>query len=292
MPYACSKVGAERKQMSSRVTFASDVEPIQYISTGIGHFDEVLGGGLVEGAVIIIGGKRGAGKTTLLVTLAFAYAKSSRQVLYASAEENKEAVLRVVTRLGAVNKNVHLLGNAYNLDDVFANAIEVNAKLLIIDSLPGLTEGSMFDGGTRSARAEQAIVAINRFCEKTKTCAFIVNHVNRAHEFAGSEKVEHDVTAIIAFFPYFRRDDGQLRKVMPARDAEILSKRPEDVRVLFGYGKNRIGPADVKRFFEMTDKGILRPIPKKTDDGDGDDIRRQRARDLLKLVRGEKQPGE
>lgn len=264
MPYNIVRVGAEKKREKATVTLSEPVDDIVRIPTGVEQFDEVIGGGLVDGKVILIGGKRGSGKTTLLLMLAYSYATAKRRVLYASAEENSEVIRQTAKRIStSSNDHVSVMGNAYDLDDIFEQARETAASLIIVDSLPAVTEGLHVDGGSAALRGIQVIAEVNKFCEKYGTCAIVTNHVNRAGEFAGSTTVEHFVAAILAFFPYNPSDDGKLRNVIVEEESRRPDLEPKNVRVLFCDGKNRIGPGDEKRYYEMTSNG-LRPLKRKT----------------------------
>lgn len=265
MPYDAQRYGAERsKTKIEPMSLASAVKPLLRMPTGVPHFDDVIGGGLVGGVVILLGGARGSGKTTLTVMLCDAFATEKRRVMYASAEENEESVILTGQRIGALNPHVDIIGNerATDLDRIFERARDIKPALLVIDALQAVTSGAGIDAGGPAGRGIQAATQIGRFCEKTNICAIVLNHVTRANEFAGSATVEHFVKTIMMFAPFNPADDGSLKSCVPKEELEA-GLSVDDVRVLLGVGKNRIGPANEKRFFEMTATG-LRPIPRKS----------------------------
>ena len=120
---------------SSPVRSLSDVEALELprISTGISEFDRVLGGGLVAGAVVLIGGDPGIGKSTLLLQALVAMAGSQR-VLYVTGEESAEQVALRARRLGLPGAAVDLFAEI-RLEAIQAALLEQKPAVAVIDSI-------------------------------------------------------------------------------------------------------------------------------------------------------------
>lgn len=228
--------------MSTNVVRLGDVDPeVSFrISTGMPELDEVLGGGVVPGQVILIGGEPGAGKSTLLLEVADAMSrrgalnletgKSSRKkknsCLYVTCEETIEKIAARKMRIGR-GENVLICHNR-KLEDIEADFAEHMPEFGIIDSL------SLLDGCDTLAGQVAAIKRIYAFADATKTTIFVVVHINKDGDLAGAKAVEHAVDTVL------RLDQDQ-------KNSAIRQLRAT---------KNRYGSEDYVGLFEMTEKGL------------------------------------
>ncbi len=240
------------------MTTASEVADVVYIPTGIEGFDKVSGGGLVAGCVVLFGGEEGAGKTTLSMMIADGVAKT-RPVVYASAEQSAEEVVRIAKRVGVQNERIKIMGNASNVYDVIEFCKEVRPVLAIFDSIQMMNMGDGPVGS--SSQGEQVANVIRGHCKKTGMSGIAVNQLSSSGFFKGSKMIGHMVDTLM-----------YLDKMFPLADQEIDK---EKIRGLIGYenarglrelisGKNRNAVENSKAYLEMGSDGRLRAVRKKS----------------------------
>lgn len=244
--YRAKLVGTS--SVARRTTFArADKAQWSYTPTGVEGFDRVLGGGLVAGCSILMGGFKGAGKTTMLSMVADAVAKKKGKAIYASSEEDEQGVLSVAHRAGLTGEGVIVLGGQRVVERVIRISREEKAFLTVYDSLQKYV--SEFSGGQQGSGSQERAVAfaIADHCRKTKTCAIIVNQMDKKGELKGGTDAAHEVEVVLVL-AYVKDDD------------EDAPRDEADVRVLLCDGKNRRGPDNVKTYWRMTDEGRLEVI--------------------------------
>lgn len=219
---------------------------IKYRPTGVDGFDRVIGGGLVDGTMVLLGGPRGVGKTTLLVQIAGGFAeKTGEKVIYVSAEESLRDIGHVAGRLGLSGDKVFFLGNESDVLKVVDLCVEQRPRLLIWDSVAtGVMEDLEADVGTPT-QIDAIANYFTTFVKTMGTIVLLVCHVSMRGKLAGTAKLQHLVDTIV----YFRRCKGE-------------EDGFDDVRELLIDEKNRKGPDNVTALVEMTDKG-LRPFRRK-----------------------------
>ncbi len=199
-------------------------------STGIGELDRVLGGGLVDGMVVLLGGDPGIGKSTLLLQVADKLSES-RTVLYVSGEESRSQIKLRADRLGIHSDP--LLYCETNIENAIEQARDVKANVLIVDSVQTMqSEGAESAAGSVSqVRAVTAL--LTRFAKETGTAVLIVGHVTKDGAIAGPRVLEHIVDTVLYF-------EGE---------------RHEGLRLLRAV-KNRFGSTNELGVFEMSDVGM------------------------------------
>lgn len=203
--------------------------------TGMGELDRVLGGGIVEGSVVLLSGEPGIGKSTLLLQISGALC-ASRRVLYVSGEESRGQLKLRYDRLGMRSETLWLLTET-NVDAVLAEAQSVKPDVMIIDSIQTMyTEKSSTAAGSITQVRECAMSVI-RYCKASGTAVFLVGHVNKEGGISGPKVLEHMVDAVL----YFEGDRTQAFRIIRAM-------------------KNRFGSTNEIGVFDMTDKG-LREVP-------------------------------
>ena len=219
-PSAVISIGAVETTRSARV------------SSGIRELDYVLGGGIVDGSVVLIGGEPGIGKSTLLLQVAAAAAESKRKALYVSAEESGPQVRLRAERLGASAMNVGLLAET-SLDDILATAASATPDLLIIDSIQTIHSPELEGAPGNVGQVRECAARLMRFAKESGCPVFIVGHVTKGGGVAGPKTLEHIVDTVLYF-----EGDGSL-----------------DFRILRAT-KNRFGSVDEIGVFRMTSAGL------------------------------------
>ena len=207
-------------------------EAAQRLSSGIGELDRVLGGGAVEGAVMLVGGDPGIGKSTLLTQASANMARAGIPVLYASGEESARQIKLRARRLGAEAAGFYVLAEN-DMEAVLHAAQKLGARMLVIDSiqtmlLPGIasTPGSV-------TQVRETATALIRYAKQSGCGAFLVGHVTKEGSLAGPRVLEHMVDVVL----YFEGD------------------RQQEYRLLRAV-KNRFGSVNELGVFQMTQEGM------------------------------------
>ncbi|MBE6617208.1 MAG: DNA repair protein RadA [Ruminococcaceae bacterium] len=200
-------------------------------STGIAEFDRVLGGGLVEGSVILLAGEPGIGKSTLLMQLCGQIGDSCK-VLYVSGEESKGQLKMRADRLGVNAEYLYVLTET-NIDDILADYDKIKPDIMIVDSIQTMySDASSSTSGSVTQVRECSAMLINR-AKSDGASVIIVGHVNKEGGIAGPKVLEHMVDAVISF-------EGDRRQ--PHRIVRAI--------------KNRFGSTNEIGVFEMCETGL------------------------------------
>jgi len=199
--------------------------------TGIAELDRVLGGGLVQGSVVLIGGDPGIGKSTLLLQ-ACASLGENRPVLYVSGEESPQQVSLRSRRLGLSGEGIRLLAETC-VERILAVAAAEPPRVMVIDSIQTLfTELLQAAPGSVSQVRETAAQLV-RWAKQVQTAIFLVGHVTKEGALAGPRVLEHMVDTVL----YFEGESGG-----PFRLIRSI--------------KNRFGAVNELGVFAMSDRGL------------------------------------
>ncbi len=212
----------------------TDIQPDkkQRMHTGMKELDRVLGGGIVQGGLMLIGGDPGIGKSTLLLQIC-AYLGEEHRVLYVSGEESEGQIKLRADRLGVLNDNLYLACEN-DLDAVLQCVQDEHPDVLIVDSIQTMNWAQVSSASGSVTQVRECTSAIMRVCKKLGIPAFIVGHVNKDGAIAGPKVMEHIVDCVL----YFEGD------------------RHSSYRLLRCV-KNRYGSTNEIGVFEMGDKGLV-----------------------------------
>ena len=204
--------------------------------TGIGELDNVLGGGLVSGSLVLLGGDPGVGKSTLLLMALDAFARRGLPVLYVTGEESLRQVRMRADRLGVTGETMQLLATTDFLALEDATKSE-KPLVVVVDSVQTMAAPDVqaIPGSMSQVRevAHRAMV----LAKSTNTAILLVGHITKSGQLAGPKVLEHFVDTVLQF-----EGDGRTT-----------------LRVLRSV-KNRFGPAGELGLFEMVEHG-LREVP-------------------------------
>ena len=212
----------------SQVT-ASEVE--RHL-TGMSEFDRVLGGGIVPGAVVLIGGDPGIGKSTLLLQASDALSRNYGDVLYVSGEESVSQTKLRATRLGVKSDRLYVLCEN-NLEQIEKHIEAQKPKVVVIDSIQAvyLTSIQSAPGSVTQIRECTGRLLI---CAKNRNIPiFLVGHVTKEGAIAGPRVLEHMVDTVL----YFEGEGHHIYRVLRAI-------------------KNRFGSTNEIGIFEMRNTGL------------------------------------
>lgn len=195
--------------------------------------DDNVGGGLVDHAVILIGGLPGAGKSTILMQLAGIFCGLRRGTMYIAAEEGLEAIKARGDRLGIKTRGLlRFIPALGGIADIGALLLHYKPGAIILDSLDGLV-------GHDTAQEIKCLEVLTKYAVGLKAPVFVVSQVNKEADFSGLMAKQHAVDCLLTMMP----DEDMRIGDEPIRCIETL--------------KNRHGRAFVKTFFEMTAHGLV-----------------------------------
>jgi len=200
--------------------------------TGFGEFDRVLGGGLVPGAVVLLGGDPGVGKSTLLQQVS-AFLMQDVPVFYATGEESLRQIGQRSLRLGLDASSMNLIADT-SIENVLSEAQKCKAQVLVIDSMQTMTSATIPSAPGSVAQLRDGVGRIVQFAKQHDVAVFIIGHVTKEGAIAGPRVVEHMVDTVL----YFESDP---------------SSRYSMIRSV----KNRFGASGEMGVFAMTETGFL-----------------------------------
>ena len=204
-------------------------------STGMGELDRVLGGGAVEGSLVLVGGAPGIGKSTLLLQICNALC-AQRSVLYVSGEESERQLKLRAQRLGVAPDNLYILAEN-QLEDIQSSCEETKPDVLIVDSIQTMfCEENESSPGSVS-QVKDCTMRLMQLSKNAGITVFVVGHINKDGNIAGPKVLEHMVDCVL----YFEGDPNTSYRLLRA-------------------AKNRFGSTNEIGVFEMLDTG-LKEVP-------------------------------
>jgi DNA repair protein RadA/Sms len=222
---------------SPRIVTLTDVATQAEARTkvGIGELDRVLGGGLVDGSVVLVGGDPGIGKSTLLLQ-AIGALGDRLKTLYVTGEESLAQIASRSQRLGLRLDTLRCLAETC-VERIVENAQKDTPRVLVIDSIQTIWSELLTAAPGSVSQVRESAARLVRFAKETGTSIFLVGHVTKEGGIAGPRVLEHMVDAVLYF------------------EGETASR----FRILRAF-KNRFGAVNELGVFAMGDKG-LREVP-------------------------------
>ena len=203
------------------------------VATDIGELDRVLGGGIVQGSLTLVGGDPGIGKSTLLLQTCRLLAEGGNKVLYISGEESQTQFKMRADRIGTFTQEM-LLFCETNLD-VIADVIRKEMpKVVVIDSIQTMFNENVSAAPGSVSQVRESTATLLQLAKGLNVSIFIVGHVTKEGTVAGPRVLEHMVDTVL----YFEGD------------------RHASYRILRGV-KNRFGSTNEIGVFEMREEGLV-----------------------------------
>jgi DNA repair protein RadA/Sms len=219
---------------TAAVATLADIEAsdVARTPTGIGELDRVLGGGIVEGGVVLIGGDPGIGKSTLLLQALDALQRTGVPTLYITGEESGAQVALRSRRLGLDHSQVKVLAEI-QLEKMLATLAATKPAVAVIDSIQTVYSEQLTSAPGSVAQVRECAAHLTRAAKYSGTCIVLVGHVTKEGALAGPRVLEHMVDTVL----YFEGDTHSSFRL---------------VRAI----KNRFGAVNEIGVFAMTEKGL------------------------------------
>lgn len=227
-----------QKQRGGTGAQALRIEEVQtgeetHQQTGVAEFDRVLGGGIVEGSLTLIGGEPGVGKSTLLWQVCHHLSTGGKRVLYISGEESARQIKLRASRLTADRGGVMLLcENAMNA--IEEKLLEIQPDYAVVDSIQTVYRPEMASAPGSVSQVRECASLLMRYAKTTGCAVLLVGHVTKEGAIAGPRVLEHMVDVVLYFEGDYQRAYRLLRAV-----------------------KNRFGSVNELGVFEMTGEGMV-----------------------------------
>ena len=201
-------------------------------STGMGELDRVLGGGAVEGSLILVGGAPGIGKSTLLLQICNSLC-TDRSVLYVSGEESERQLKLRADRLMVSPSFLYILSET-RLSDILESVETTDPDIVIIDSIQTLYNELNESTPGSISQVKDCTMALMQLSKSKGITIFVVGHINKDGAIAGPKVLEHMVDCVL----YFEGDANTPYRLLRA-------------------AKNRFGSTNEIGVFEMADRGLV-----------------------------------
>ena len=211
---------------------AIEAQDMQRTPTGQDELDRVLGGGMVEGGVVLIGGDPGIGKSTLLLQALDGLQRSGQHTLYVTGEESGAQVALRARRLGLDHSQVNVLAET-QLEKIIATLQAQSPQVAVIDSIQTVYSDQLTSAPGSVAQVRECAAHLTRLAKSSGTTVVLVGHVTKEGALAGPRVLEHMVDTVL----YFEGDTHSSYRL---------------VRAI----KNRFGAVNEIGVFAMTEKGL------------------------------------
>jgi DNA repair protein RadA/Sms len=227
---------------SSRATVADKNDVVDFSSCNIDdsqriqgvfpEIDRVLGGGLIPGALILVGGDPGIGKSTLLLQLVSAWTSQGKNGLYISGEESSEQIYLRGKRLGVSDSKIAMLTET-SVDVILTKLQSVKPDIVVVDSIQTMYAEALESAPGSVSQVRETASMFLRFAKQHKTAIILIGHVTKDGSIAGPRVLEHMVDTVL----YFEGDSNYQYRILRAV-------------------KNRYGPSGEIAILSMTDRGL------------------------------------
>lgn len=226
--YSRGKTNRQEPSFLSKVSSEDSAR----ISSGIGEFDRVLGGGIVQGSMILVGGDPGIGKSTLLLQMCLKLSSENKNVLYISGEESLQQIKLRADRLGKYSGDIMLLCET-ELESIQDVIERKKPELVVIDSIQTMCKSDVSSAPGSVSQVRESTGVFMKIAKTLGVTVFIVGHVTKEGVVAGPRVLEHMVDTVLYF-------EGE---------------RHAAYRILRSV-KNRFGSTNEIGVFEMRQRGL------------------------------------
>jgi len=219
---------AEKK--NPRLLDNIEADETKRVNTGMPELDRILGGGMVNGSLILLGGEPGVGKSTLALQLALALKQIP--VMYVSGEESEEQISLRARRLKNSNPSCYILTETI-LENIVAHCEKLKPQLIIIDSIQTISTGILESSAGSVSQVRECAAQLLKYSKNTGIPVILIGHITKDGTLAGPKVLEHIVDVVL----YFEGDNNYVFRIL----------RPV---------KNRFGSTSEIGIFEMAGSGL------------------------------------
>ena len=168
------------------------------VSTNISEFDRILGGGLVQGSIVLIAGDPGIGKSTILLQAGGELVKQGKKILYVSAEESSGQLKLRAQRLGVSGDSLYIYPQT-NLEAVKAQIEEISPEFVIVDSIQAIYSQTITSTAGSVSQIRECCNILMQIAKTKNITVLVIGHVTKDGNIAGPKVLEHMVDTVISF---------------------------------------------------------------------------------------------
>ncbi|MGN0017821.1 MAG: DNA repair protein RadA [Candidatus Gastranaerophilaceae bacterium] len=168
------------------------------ISTNIDEFDRVLGGGFVQGSIVLLAGDPGIGKSTLILQTSGELCKQKKKVLYVSAEESASQVKLRAQRLNVNTSSLYIYPQT-NLEQIREQIKEIKPEFLVVDSIQSIYTDSIASSAGSVSQVRECCNYLMQIAKTENITVIVIGHVTKEGNIAGPKLLEHMVDAVVQF---------------------------------------------------------------------------------------------
>ncbi len=202
------------------------------VSTNIPEFDRILGGGLVQGSLVLIAGDPGIGKSTILLQTSGELCKNNKKVLYVSAEESAGQLKLRADRLNIKSDSLYIYPQI-NMDSIRSEIDSLNPDVVVIDSIQAIYSPSITSSAGSVSQIRECCNILMQIAKNKNITVLVIGHVTKDGSIAGPKVLEHMVDTVI----YFEGDKYKSYRMLRSM-------------------KNRFGTTSEVGIFEMCQDGL------------------------------------
>lgn len=195
-----------------------------------GELNRVLGGGLVPGAMVLIGGEPGVGKSTLVLQNLLSI--RTKTILYASGEESASQIKLRADRIGRGSDNMYIVCET-SLENIFAHIADINPGIVVVDSIQTIASDALDSSAGSVSQVRECAAQLLKYAKESNVPVLLIGHITKEGALAGPKVLEHIVDAVLQF-------EG---------DSQYM------FRILRAI-KNRFGSTSELGIYEMGQKGL------------------------------------
>jgi DNA repair protein RadA/Sms len=201
-------------------------------STGIEEFDRVLGGGLVQGSLVLLAGDPGIGKSTILLQTSNSISQKGKKILYVSAEESASQIKLRAQRLGIASDSLYIYAQT-NFEQIKHQINEISPDMLVVDSIQAVYSREITSSPGSVSQIRECTNILMDIAKNKNITVIVVGHVTKDGSIAGPKVLEHMVDTVT----YFEGDKYKSHRLL---------------RCI----KNRFGTTNEVGVFNMLDDGL------------------------------------
>ena len=206
-----------------------DIKQESRINTGDQELNRVLGGGIIPGALMLLGGEPGIGKSTLLLQIAM---RINAKVLYVSGEESQRQIKIRSNRINESSNECYILSET-KTQNIFSQIETLNPDLVIIDSVQTLNTDYIENSPGSISQIKECTAEFIRYAKETHVPVFLVGHITKDGQIAGPKILEHMVDVVL----HFEGDRNHIYRILRTK-------------------KNRYGATSEIGIYEMQTQGL------------------------------------
>lgn len=208
------------------------LEDTPRMKTNIGEFDRLIGNGIVQGSLALVGGEPGIGKSTILIQIAHSLASQGKTILYVCGEESVSQTSLRARRLGLDHDNL-LLFSETTFELIKVQIEQIKPDFLVIDSIQIVYKSEIPSAPGSVTQVRETTTDLMHLAKGMNIATFIIGHVTKSGEIAGPRVLEHLVDTVL-YFEGERQNNYRVMRVV----------------------KNRFGPTDEIAVFQMEHSGL------------------------------------